>query len=64
MARAEPYLADEAVGGGVGRRASIGALESALPLGVLPLRMGEKKRRRRRTGELTPSFQKAESARL
>lgn len=39
------YLSDEAVGGGVRRGAAIGALEAALPLGVLPLRESERKDR-------------------
>lgn len=34
------YLSDKTVGGGVRGSASVGALESALPLGVLSLRGG------------------------
>lgn len=36
------YLSDKTVGGGVGGGASIGALESALPLGVLSLSVEER----------------------
>lgn len=39
------YLSDKTVGGGVGGGASVGALESALPLGVLSLSVEERRGR-------------------
>lgn len=48
------YLPDKAVGGGVGGGASVGALESALPLGVLSLSTEGRRERTRLKSDCHP----------